>query len=93
MPVHRIAAIPGKFKQKKQIPESGTVKVVKTDLLGNPIRPRPICAKCGKPAADHRAGTRECPVGQKHRTVGYTNYGPGVFEAKPARSAPDIRND
>lgn len=53
----------------------------KLDLFGEPIKPRPKCKHCGKVDWDHRSKTRECPAGAKHRTVGYTSFGPTTFEA------------
>lgn len=35
------------------------------------------CARCGHKRGDHQADTRCCPMGTKHRTVGFTCYNPG----------------
>ncbi len=32
------------------------------------------CSHCGKWRSDHNAMTKACPIGSKHRTVGYTQY-------------------
>lgn len=32
------------------------------------------CANCGKPRDQHNALTKACPIGRKHRTIGYTQY-------------------
>mgnify|MGYP001568286952 CR=1 FL=1 len=58
------------------------MKTVKFDLFGSPIKPRPKCKNCGKDDNQHKAVTRECPLGTKHRTLGYSSYGRTVFEAK-----------
>jgi hypothetical protein len=34
------------------------------------------CAHCGKTRGNHNAMTKACPLGQKHRTVGYTAFHP-----------------
>jgi hypothetical protein len=60
-------------------------KIIKLDIDGNPIKPRPKCLHCGKTDQEHNAKTRGCPMGQKHRTIGHTNFGPGVFEPKPSK--------
>lgn len=52
------------------------------DLNGKPVPQLPKCKHCGKTKLDHRAKTAECPRGMKHRTVGYTSYGPTTFEPK-----------
>lgn len=36
--------------------------------------PPPKCAVCGKPRSNHRAHTFQCPLGRKHRVMGYTDY-------------------
>ena len=41
------------------------------------------CKLCGKARGNHRAKTLECPSGAKTR-IGYTQFGPGVFDPKPA---------
>lgn len=38
--------------------------------------------KCGAPLMHHNAITLECPKGAKHRTLGYSSFGPEVFELK-----------
>lgn len=43
------------------------------------------CKNCGKPKGEHNATTQECPKGTKHRTLGYTTFGPGKFEPKEKR--------
>lgn len=40
-----------------------------------------FCKHCKKPRMEHRADTEECPNGRAHRTIGYTSYGPNVYEA------------
>lgn len=32
------------------------------------------CVNCGKPEAHHNARGKYCPIGQRHRTMGYTQY-------------------
>ncbi len=32
------------------------------------------CAVCGRMAVEHTAVGRHCPVGAKHRTLGYTQF-------------------
>lgn len=32
------------------------------------------CRYCGKPPAEHRGKDSACPIGRKHRTLGYTGY-------------------
>lgn len=39
----------------------------------------PKCLHCGKPRSQHRAGARNCPVGTRHRTLGYTQFGNTTF--------------
>jgi hypothetical protein len=46
---------------------------VKYDLDGKPIRIKK-CAHCGKPKGDHQARGYHCPIGFKHRTLGYNMY-------------------
>jgi len=41
------------------------------------------CAACGHPKADHTHTKQECPVGRKHRSMGYAQFGPGTFTPKP----------
>lgn len=43
------------------------------------------CKHCGKAKGNHRHGTAECPKGMKARAVGYTRFGPEVFEPKKLR--------
>lgn len=46
------------------------------------------CALCGYPRSEHTATKAECPFGQKHRGLGHTQFGPGVFtprEVKPRK--------
>ncbi len=55
------------------------------DLNGNPIV-IVKCMHCGKVRGDHRAKTFQCPMGIRHRTLGYTTYHPtNVFTPKPAK--------
>jgi len=50
--------------------------------------PQPRCKHCGKLLADHNGKTRACPLGEKHRTIGYTQYSAKtVFEPKPPRKS------
>lgn len=37
-------------------------------------RPAPKCQFCGKPKGDHTGKTGRCPIGSKHRTLGYTQF-------------------
>jgi hypothetical protein len=46
--------------------------------------PPPKCALCGKEAGHHRHGTMECPRGKRSRTLGYIDFGPGIFTPPPA---------
>jgi len=62
------------------------MKAIKRDLYGNPIKPRPKCANCGKEDWHHRAKTHECPKGRKHRVMGYMEYGPEVFADIPRKN-------
>lgn len=39
----------------------------------------PKCLHCNKPRTAHTSVLAECPVGSKHRTLGYTQYGPTIF--------------
>lgn len=32
------------------------------------------CKNCGKPGYLHNTVTKACPIGKRHRTVGYTQY-------------------
>jgi len=34
----------------------------------------PKCKYCGKKKSDHLAKTANCPIGSKHKSVGYTSY-------------------
>lgn len=50
------------------------------------------CVHCGKPTTDHLAANLACPVGTKHRTIGYTQYhSHHHYEAKASLSR--RRND
>ena len=42
----------------------------------------PKCFVCGRPRGDHKARTLNCPVGTKHRTMGYSFYGITVYIPK-----------
>lgn len=50
------------------------------DLDGKLLVPQPKCKHCGKTKGYHKAYTYECPKGMKHRVIGYTMYGPEVYE-------------
>lgn len=49
--------------------------------------------KCGAPLMHHKAVTLECPKGVKHRTLGYTSFGPEVFELKADVLIPEIKGE
>lgn len=55
------------------------------NIFGEEMQSITKCRHCGKPRMEHKAVTRECPKGMKHRTVGYTYFGPEKFEAKPTK--------
>lgn len=42
------------------------------------------CENCGKKSGEHRASNQACPLGKKHRTLGYCQYYENgqVFEPK-----------
>jgi hypothetical protein len=41
------------------------------------------CKHCGNLKEDHNGKTKACPIGQKHRTVGFTQFSEkAVFEIK-----------
>jgi hypothetical protein len=49
---------------------------------------RTRCLHCKKMHCEHNAKTRACPMGSKHRTLGYNQFHPtNVFKAN-ARSKP-----
>jgi hypothetical protein len=39
----------------------------------------PKCLHCRKVEADHSASSRSCPIGRRHRTLGYTQFGQTKF--------------
>lgn len=44
------------------------------------------CKNCGKPENDHQSSTKDCPVGKKHRTLGYSQFSTQTkFEEKPKK--------
>ena len=45
------------------------------------FEPQPIirCKNCGKPKDHHNATTKGCPIGKKHRTLGYTAFSETKF--------------
>jgi hypothetical protein len=45
----------------------------KLDLYGNKIIVVK-CIYCGKIEGHHKAATYNCPMGTKHRSLGYTSY-------------------
>lgn len=46
------------------------------------------CVRCGKPAGNHRASDLACPVGRKHRAVGYTEYSDHCRLTLPPSASP-----
>jgi hypothetical protein len=45
----------------------------KLDLYGKPLVVE-RCLYCGKVQGEHKANTRHCPEGRKHRTFGYSYF-------------------
>jgi len=37
------------------------------------------CKNCGKSKGDHKAETLNCPIGRKHRVLGYTSFSEKTF--------------
>jgi hypothetical protein len=47
---------------------------INLNLDGKPVQKEPKCAICGKPKSSHNYYDRGCPIGVKHRTLGYTQF-------------------
>jgi hypothetical protein len=45
-------------------------------------KPQPKCVSCGKPKNEHQSKTTACPIGSKHRVLGYTQYSGVSFFAE-----------
>lgn len=67
-------------------------KKERLDIFGEPLIEVPKCKNCGKPRYNHRASDKACPVGRKHRSLGYTSYNhSSVYEPKINFSLTNIK--
>ena len=52
------------------------------------------CVHCGKPKADHKAVTLNCPFGRKERIVGYTQFHKvWTYTQKKEEGKKDLRDE